>query len=150
MNRYYSPDGNLEIWEKQPEGYMTDEQWQILHLEISVPEFKAIKKREIASLRYEKEISGIIFGDYLIATDRDSQSLITGAALAAIQDSSYTVRWKTASGFITLTSDQILSVAQAVRTHVQGCFDKEADLTAAIDEAESIAELKSIVWTEAI
>lgn len=65
-----------------------------------------------------------------------------------MQDSSYSARWKTTSGFVTLTSDQILSVAQAVRAHVQACFDAEADLTAAIDAAESIAELESIVWPE--
>lgn len=148
MNKFYGPDGNLEVWEIPPEGYITVEQWQKLHHEISLPELKIRKKQEIATARYEEEISGIVFDGYQIATDRDSQSLITGAALAAMQDSSYNVRWKTTSGFITLTSDQILSVAQAVRAHVQACFDAEADLTAAIDAAESIAELESIVWPE--
>jgi hypothetical protein len=151
MPTYYSPGGNFEVWHEKPDGYFTSEEWTALHpapvVEISLEELKEVKKAEIAAARYEAETAGIRYGDYEIATDRDSQSLITGAALAAIQDTSYTVRWKTRSGFITLTSGQILAAAQAVRAHVQECFDKEADLTAAIDEAESIAALENIVWT---
>jgi hypothetical protein len=151
MSNFYSPNGNYEIWQEKPDGYFTAEEWVELHpapvFVISLEELKNVKKTEIAGARYNAETAGIRYGDYEIATDRDSQALITGAALAAVQDSSYTVRWKTASGFITLTSDQILIVAQAVRAHVQGCFDLEADLAAAVDEAESIAALENIVWT---
>ena len=30
---YYSPDGNPEVWDedKQPEGYLTEEEWKELH-----------------------------------------------------------------------------------------------------------------------
>lgn len=152
MPNFYSPMGNYEIWAEKPDGYFTPDEWAELNpaqvVEISLEELKDVKKTEIAGARYNAETAGIRYGEFNIATDRDSQSLITGAALAAMQDSPYNVRWKTTSGFITLTSDQILSVAQAVRAHVQACFDAEADLTAAIDAAESIAELESIVWSE--
>ncbi len=152
MPNFYNPIGNYEVWNIKPEGYFTQEEWSALHppetpAELTLPEIKAGKKIVIASSRYAAEIAGITFSGYGIATDRDSQALITGAALAAIRDSSYSVRWKTATGFITLTSDQILSVAQAVRAHVQECFDKEADLAAAVDEAENITALENIVWT---
>ena len=152
MPNFYSPSGNFEVWNEKPDGYFTAEEWAELNpahvVEISLEELKNVKKTEIAGARYNAETAGIRYGDFDIATDRDSQALITGAALAAIQDSSYSARWKATSGFITLTSDQILSVAQAVRAHVQACFDAEADLTAAIDAAESIAELESIIWSE--
>lgn len=147
MNKFYGPDGNLEVWEIPPEGYITVEQWQKLHHEISLPELKIRKKQEIATARYEEEISGIVFDGYQIATDRDSQSLITGAALAAMQDSSYSARWKTTTGsFINLNADQILTVAQAVRVHVQSCFDHEAELLPLIEAATTEAELNVVKW----
>lgn len=31
--RYYSPDGNISVWNEgtQPDGYMTEEEWEKLH-----------------------------------------------------------------------------------------------------------------------
>lgn len=31
MAKYYSPDGNLEVWDEKPEGHYTVEEWQELH-----------------------------------------------------------------------------------------------------------------------
>lgn len=31
MAKYYSPDGNIEVWDTKPEGYYTVEEWQELH-----------------------------------------------------------------------------------------------------------------------
>ena len=31
MGNYFSPEGNYEVWEKKPEGYLTLEEWQELH-----------------------------------------------------------------------------------------------------------------------
>lgn len=153
MPNFYSPMGNYEIWAEKPDGYFTPEEWAELHpaqvVEISLEALKEIKKYEIATARYEEEISGIVFDGYQIATDRDSQSLITGAALAAMQDSSYSARWKTTTGsFINLNADQIIAVADAVRAHVQTCFDREGDLCDLIDAAETEADLQNINWSE--
>lgn len=100
------------------------------------------KYREIATARYNAEIAGIDG----IKTDRESQALITGAALKAMQDSTYSCRWKTESGFVELTAPQILAIADAVRAHVQGCFDREAELLTLIEAAESPEELDEIVF----
>ncbi len=85
-------------------------------------------RAQIAARRYTAETAGITVNGMAIDTSRDSQSLITGTALQATIDATYTCRWKTASGFVDLTASQILSMAAAVRTHVQGCFDREAVL----------------------
>jgi len=95
------------------------------------------KRAEIAAARFEAETAGIDG----IKTDRESQALITGAALKAMQDSTYTCRWKTESGFVELTAPQILAIADAVRAHVQSCFDREAELLPLIEAAESPEEL---------
>ena len=109
-------------------------------------ELKAAKRAEIAAARYAAEISGITLNDVSIRTDRESQALITGAALAASHDENYSVTWKAKNGFVTLTAAQIIAVAQAARQHVQSSFDREAALQAAIDAAETEAELNGITW----
>lgn len=107
---------------------------------------KAAKRAEIAAARYAQETGGLALNGMTIRTDRESQSLITGAALKAMQDSTYSCRWKTESGFVELTAQQILAIADAVRAHVQSCFDHEADLTALIDAAETGEEVEAITW----
>lgn len=108
-------------------------------------ELKAQKKAEIAAARYEAEIAGTTVNGILIDTGRDSQALITGAALAAVIDDSYSLNWKTENGFIHLTASEIIAVAQAVRAHVQACFDREGELVAQVDAATTKEELDAIV-----
>jgi hypothetical protein len=31
MPKYYSPEGNIEVWEQKPNGYYTVEEWEELH-----------------------------------------------------------------------------------------------------------------------
>lgn len=100
------------------------------------------KRSEIAAARFEAETAGIDG----IKTDRESQALITGAALQAIVDYDYECRWKTSEGFVHLSAEQIKYIAQAVRSHVQSCFDREAELCGLIDKAESPDELGGIAW----
>lgn len=113
--------------------------------EPTLDELKAQKKAEIAAARYEREIAGVEINGVLIDTGRDSQALITGAALAAMLDSEYSLNWKTAVGFIHLSASEIIAVAQAVRTHVQTCFDREGELAALVDAATTKEELDAIV-----
>jgi hypothetical protein len=87
----------------------------------------------IASRRYDAETAGIELMGMHIDTGRDSQALITGAALAAMRDPAYVCRWKTAGGFVELNAEQLTAVADTVRAHVQACFDREADLLAALE-----------------
>lgn len=103
---------------------------------------KERKRSEIAAARFVAETAGING----IRTDRESQSLITGAALKAMQDSEYSCRWKGVDGFIELTAPQILAIADAVRAHVQSCFDREAELLPLIEAAESPEELDKILF----
>ena len=107
---------------------------------------KSEKKQEIAAARYAAEIAGVTVGGFTVRTDRESQALITGAALKATQDATYTCRWKTESGFVTLDAATIIAVADAVRSHVQGCFDTEYAKCVLIDAAETVEDVEAIVW----
>ena len=107
---------------------------------------KEAKFQEIAQSRYTAETAGITVNSVKIKTDRESQALIIGAALQALQDSAYTCNWKTEAGFVSLTAEQIQAVAVAVRQHVQACFDREAGLIGQIKNATTQAELEEIQW----
>ena len=112
----------------------------------TLDELKAKKRAEMAAARYAAEISGVTLSGATIRTDRESQALITGAALAASHDENYSVTWKAKNGFVTLNSAQIIAVAQAVRAHVEACFDREAELQTAIEAAETAEALDEITW----
>ena len=114
--------------------------------ELTLDELKNVKKSEIADARYIAETDGIVINDAKIKTDRESQALIMGAAFAASLDNTYSVKWKTANGFIDLSAVEILSAAQAVRKHVQECFNAEAKLAAKIDACATKDEIRTISW----
>lgn len=113
----------------------------------SLADEKAAKKAELAAARYAAEIGGITFAGAAIRTDRESQALITGAALAASQDPKYSVIWKAEGGFVTLSAEQIIAAAQAVRAHVEACFAREAELSSAVDAAKSKKFVDAITWS---
>ena len=50
--------------------------------------------------------------------------------LQAVIDPLYEVRWKSNGQFYTLSSQQVIGLGQAVRAHVQSCYDREAELLA--------------------
>jgi len=68
-------------------------------------------------------------------TSDTSQVKITGAALEATLDSTYTCIWKAADGeWVMLNATQILAIAKAMRIYIQGCYDREKALADAVDE----------------
>ena len=113
--------------------------------EKTLDELKVQKKQDNAAARYKVETAGVTFNGVLIDTGRDSQALITGAALAAMLDENYSLNWKTANGFIHLTAPEIIAVAQTVRAHVQSCFDREGELVALVDAAQTAEDLDEII-----
>lgn len=90
-------------------------------------------KNTIAAKRYMEETSGILVNGFFLNTGRDSQALLTGAALEAFMDDTYTCRWKTAEGFIELDSASLITISREMRKHVQACFNREADLLEHVD-----------------
>ncbi len=111
---------------------------------------KDAKASDIAAARYEQEIGGVSIqmggAKVTIRTDRDSQSMITGATLKATSDPEYTCRWKTVEGFVAVSSAQIIAVADAVRDHVQASFDREAELMERIECATTVSMVEAIEW----
>ena len=120
---------------------------QVVTVEDKATKALASLMQQVAAVRYENEIKGIIVQGIPVDTGRDSQGLIAGACLAAVLDPEYSVNWKCPGGtFIQLTAQQIIGVATAVRAHVQACFDREHQLLTAIEANEYTAEMLATGW----
>lgn len=110
-------------------------------------DFKEWKKATIAAARYEAEVAGIAVNGVSIATDRDSQALLTSAVVSAMLDENYSVEWKQPDGtFISLNAAQIIELGKAVRAHVETCFNREKELYAEIAAAQTAEEVEQIKW----
>ncbi|MCP9337649.1 DUF4376 domain-containing protein [Stutzerimonas xanthomarina] len=101
---------------------------------------------DIAARRWQAETAGITVNGIAIDTGRDSQALITGAAVSAMLDSAYALRWKTPAGFVDLEGQQIIAMATTVRAHVQAAFDREADLLQALADGTFLDKMLEEGW----
>lgn len=94
----------------------------------------------LASRRWQAEIGGITVPQ--VPTDHTTRATLTAAYVKAKENPAYTVRWKAGPGvFVTLDADTIIAMADAVAAHVQACFDREDELSAAILAAEDPASV---------
>ena len=107
----------------------------------------------LADKRWRVETGGCISNGMTIATDRDSQVKIAGAWSKAKSDPHFQItNWKLGQGvFVPLLDNAaIIAIGDAVTAHIQACFDKEAELTAAImadpPTIEAYAEIDSAAW----
>lgn len=57
MQKYYSPDGNIEVWAEKPERYYTVEEWQELHPAPTPPEPTTEEKLAELDTQYNAEVA---------------------------------------------------------------------------------------------
>lgn len=125
-------------WVEYPPSPSAAHVWDFAILEWRDPrspeDIKAAARAQV-KLRRDKALeAGTTVSGAVVSTDLVTQTRVTGAALSALMDPDYTVQWKVPDGsFLLLTAPEILALAQAVREHIQSCFDREAELLAAID-----------------
>lgn len=86
----------------------------------------------LARHRYKVETGGITVNGLTVLTDDRSKLMINGALAAATQNPSFTTKWKTPTGFVTVNATQIAGIATAVSAHVAKCFDAEATVAAEV------------------
>jgi hypothetical protein len=101
---------------------------------------------QIAVVRYLHETAGITVNGVSIDTNRDSQALITAAALSAVINPTYVCTWKALSGPVELTAAQLINIAAAVRAHVQASFDRECQLLEALAEDTYTVDMLDHGW----
>lgn len=100
-------------------------------------------KEYTSSRKYSAETEGITISGIGIATDRESQGMISGAYLMTQRNPARVINWKTAAGFVSVDAPMMAAIADAVADHVQACFDTEALVQAAI-EAGTITTFEQI------
>lgn len=70
MPNYYSPSGNIEVWDKKPAGYFTEKEWNKLH-PVEVPEDYEVPapptdEELAAQVRMERDAKLIASDKYLL------------------------------------------------------------------------------------
>ncbi|WP_336341674.1 DUF4376 domain-containing protein [Pseudomonas atacamensis] len=109
-----------------------------------VPDYPQV----VAAERFKREAIGVYVDGMQIETTRDSQALIASTGLSAVLDPEYRCNFKTVGGFVEIGSAQIITIAKAVRAHVQACFDRELTLLRAIEAGEYHDEMLSQGWPD--
>jgi hypothetical protein len=69
--KYYSPEGNIEVWDKKPDGYYTVEEWAELHPAPEPPEPTTEEKLETLDAQYHHDkdslmqayLNAMLYGD---------------------------------------------------------------------------------------
>ena len=87
MPKYYSPEGNIEVWEQKPNGYYTVEEWQELHPAPAPPEPTTEEKIEALDHQYNSD-KAILMAQYTEADidgDEDLKATIK-AELVALRE----------------------------------------------------------------
>lgn len=79
----------------------------------------------LPAYRYKRENEGITVSGVTIPTDIATRTNLLGA-----KGLNTSIKWKTASGFVLLSAEQISAIATAVGQHVQKCFDAESEVDA--------------------
>lgn len=98
--------------------------------------------------RYAVETGGVVIDGMHVMTDRQSQSLITGAYNYVQANPDVTVKFKTAAGFVELTAAQMTAIANAVGAHVQASFAAEGEVDKQIiaGTITTTSEIDTFVW----
>jgi len=70
--------------------------------------------------------------------------------VSAILDPNYRCNWKTSAGFVELNAAQLVTIATAVREHVQACFDRELALLRAIEAGSYSDDMLTQGWPDSL
>lgn len=98
-------------------------------------------KVDVSNKRYNVEVGGVVISNNTYATDRESQTKYVAVAFDISQTANvdtWSITWKTANDqFVTLNANQMTQVINGVRSHVQACYNKEAEYYQLIDTANT-------------
>ena len=96
---------------------------------------------EVANQRWKKEISGITVNSMYFGTTDREKALLASKVLAAMNKPGATHKYKTAQGWITVTSEIMIQLGLAVEQYVQSCFDREGELVDLINTTEDLSTI---------
>lgn len=106
-----------------------------------------ILSAKLATYRYEKEISGVNYGEYIVQTDRESQATATSTIVALQGGLIQQVNFKFKNGWKALDASEFLTVATLLSVYVNSCFAAE-EMTINTLAGLPFEELDKIVYPE--
>jgi hypothetical protein len=83
-NKYYSPDGNPEVWDKKPQGYYTESEWAELHPAPPPPEPTTEEKLAALNAQYDSDKATLVaqYTDAIMHDDTETADAIKEEMLA--------------------------------------------------------------------
>lgn len=110
---------------------------------------KAIKLVEIADARYTKEVGGVSIGGNQIKTDRESQAQLSSAFTSLSGGLIENTPWKSETGWVEVTIDEIRPIAQVVARHVRECFVMEKSMQEALEALIVLGDSEAVIALDA-
>lgn len=94
-------------------------------IETSKQHLLSIIGEKVAEHRYNKEVNGAKYGEFIVKTDRESQATITSTVVALQAGLVSNVEFKFQNGWKTLDTTEFFNVAKIISEHVNNCFKAE-------------------------
>ena len=123
-------------------------------IEKPIEQLRQVFTQQIADTRWNKETSGIIYStaNAVFATDSQSRVNYIGALNQAMANANYSVIWKAKttddmqpkSVFVTLTSNDVISIVNSGVDYVTKCFVTEQFLSNQVAAANTLGTLMTI------
>jgi hypothetical protein len=78
MPKFYSPEGNFEVWETKPDGYYTEQEWHELHPAPPSPEPTKEEKLAMLDAQYDSDKATLVaqYTDALMHDDTDTADAV--------------------------------------------------------------------------
>jgi len=119
-------------------------------VELTGDALKTFLKAYAAAKRYAIETGGISVAGLSVATDRQTQAILS-ATVQAFQLGLLTgsIDWKASNGWVALDQPTITAIASSVLAHVQGAFSKERAVNDAIDAGTitTVLGIDAFAWS---
>lgn len=114
--------------------------------DIAVDAVKNFMKSWVANERYNSETGSFehTIGDQTITVGTSREQRNTYVQTYVMMDDTETINWKTNVGWIKINKSDMFGIIQAVKAHVQNCFDWENTKHDEIESADTLNALDSI------
>lgn len=130
--------------------------WVVASLPIEDPEpiptptlsdVVAARLTALATYRYQIETGGITVNGNDIATNRETQAMLTGARVTVQTNPEILIDWKCDNGWTQIDKANVEALSAIVAAHVQACFSRERAHSEAISALTTIAEVNAYDFT---
>ena len=152
MPTFFSPDGNPEIWDECPDGYLSPEEWAAAHPapEPEPPTLDEARTEALARLAaafLAAEAAGRLMssaGFVIDATERsnrDIEGLITSMEAGGTPETTFCAA---DNSFHTVTLEQLKTMRLEVIAYGQALYTRNWTLRTAIESAQSVEAVQAV------